>query len=1154
MKKKLIAFLIAMLMVIALVPTTVFAENEVMDADITVNSKPPAPPDTTEKFTVTHHGASGQGQGGYHGDIKVSYYEPGSSDPNPKLLSDDDEATYDYHAGWTLQIDFVADQGWKYWRHVENEGGPRDTNPRIITTNKCINYRIHPQWRSLDLYEVNFDSMGGSGVPKQNVPDGGKVTKPTDPTKTGSEFAGWYNGDTLWDFENNTVTKNITLCAKWTELNKVTFDSEGGTPVSPQFIADGGKVTKPTDPTKAGFAFDGWYYKQGFQKIDWDFSTNTVTDNITLYARWIEQHTVSFNSTGGSQVASQTVPDGGKATKPADPTRTGYVFDGWYYYKQGNQKIDWNFDNQVKGDIKLYARWIEQHTVTFDSKGGSSVDSQTVPDGGKVTKPTDPTKTGYVFDGWYYSHCGQQIDWNFSTNTVNEDITLCARWTELNKVTFDSEGGTPVSPQFIADGGKVTKPTDPTKAGFAFDGWYYKQGFQKIDWDFSTNTVTDNITLYARWIEQHTVTFDSKGGSSVDSQTVPDGGKVTKPANPSKEGYVFDCWLFKISKNTYQPWNFDQYPVKGDITLYARWIEVHTVAFDSQGGSPVDSQTVSHGGKVIKPANPTKTGYTFVGWYYNDCGKQKVWKFGFDKVDRNLTLIAKWTANGYIVKYNINGGDGGVTADSSHTYDIESNLTANGYYKAGHTFAGWATSAEGSSAEYGDGESVKNLTDADGATVHLYAVWAIKQFDVTFYKQDGTTVIDQQKVNWNAAAQMVDAPSITGFAFDKWILKGYDDTESTSLVHVKEKIDAVASYIKNGYTVTFLDYNGTVLGTDGVLYGEAAEAPEKTPAREGYTFTGWDKAFDNVTSNLTVTAQYAINTYTVKFVDFDGRELKSQKVNWNTAATAPASPAFTGYTFTGWDKSFDKVTSDLTVTAQYAINTYTVKFVDFDGKELSVQTVNWNSAAIAPASPIRTGYTFTNWDKAFDKVTSDLTVTAQYAINTYTVKFVDFDGRELSVQKVNWGAAAAAPASPTFTGFTFARWDKAFDKVTSDLTVTAQYAINKYTVKFVDFDGKELSVQTVNWNSAAIAPASPNRTGYTFTGWDKAFASITSDLTVTAQYKQNVSIDDEGVPKTYDDSQAFPWWWIVAAAALIGAIVWIIAAQARKHKSTGDAV
>ena len=1086
MKKKLIAFLIVVLMVIALVPTTVFAENEVMGADITVNSKPPAPPDPTEKFTVKHHGANGQGQGGDHGDIKVSYYEPGSSDPNPKLLSDDDKASYDYHAGWILQIDFVADQGWKYLRHVENEGGPLETNPRTITTNECINYSIHPQWRKLVFYEVSFDSMGGSQVDSQTVPDGGKVTKPTDPTKTGYAFSGWYykQGDQKidWNFDNQ-VKGDITLYARWTEQHTVTFNSTGGSSVDSQTVPDGGKATKPADPTKAGFSFSGWYYMQGSKKIDWDFSTNTVTDNITLYARWIEQHTVTFDSRGGSPVDSQTVPDGGKVTKPADPTKAGFAFDGWYYYKQSNQKIDWNFDNQVKGDITLYARWIEQHTVTFDSRGGSSVESQTVPDGGKVTKPADPTRTGFTFDGWYYKQGGKEIDWNFG------------------------------------------------------------------------NQVKGDIKLYARWIEQHTVTFDSRGGSSVESQTVPDGGKVTKPANPSKEGYVFDCWLYKISKNTYLPWNFDQYPVKGDITLYASWIEMHTVAFDSQGGSPVDSQTVPDGGKVTKPANPTKTGYTFDGWYYNHCGQQKVWNFGYDKVHGNLTLIAKWAANGYIVKYNINGGDGGVTADSSHKYDIESNLTANGYYKAGHTFAGWATSAEGSSAEYTDGESVKNLTDADGATVHLYAVWNINQFDVTFYEHDGKTQIgDTQTIAWNTAADLETAPEITGYAFDKWVLTGDDKDEIDSLAHVKENIRAVASYIKNGYTVTFLDYNGTVLGTDGVLYGEAAIAPEKTPAREGYTFTGWDKAFDNVTSNLTVTAQYAINTYTVKFVDFDGKELSVQKVNWGAAASAPASPTFTGYTFTGWDKAFDKVISDLTVTAQYAINKYTVKFVDFDGKELSVQTVNWNSAAIAPANPIRTGYTFTSWDKAFDNVTSDLTVTAQYAINTYTVKFVDFDGKELSVQKVNWNAAAIAPATPTFTGFTFARWDKAFDKVTSDLTVTAQYAINKYTVKFVDFDGKELSVQTVNWNSAAIAPASPTRTGYTFTGWDKAFASITSDLTVTAQYKQNVSIDDEGVPKTYDDSQAFPWWWIVAAVALIGAIVWIIAAQARKHKSTGDAV
>jgi uncharacterized repeat protein (TIGR02543 family) len=280
---------------------------------------------------------------------------------------------------------------------------------------------------------------------------------------------------------------------------------------------------------------------------------------------------------------------------------------------------------------------------------------------------------------------------------------------------------------------------------------------------------------------------------------------------------------------------------------------------------------------------------------------------------------------------------------------------------------------------------------------------------------------------------MMTAPEIIGYAFDKWVLSGDNENEIDSLTNVKENIDAVASYVKNGYTVTFIDYAGKIIGTDGVLFGESAAAPV-VPAREGYTFMGWDRAFDNITSNLIVTAQYEINTFTVKFEDFDGKELNTQTVNWSSPATAPANPTRTGYTFTGWDKSFDKITSDLIVTAQYAINTY--------------------------------------------------------------------------------------------------------------------------TVKFVDHDGKELNSQSVNWGTAAIAPTNPTRTGFTFTGWDKAFNNVTGDLTVTAQYKQNetVSLDDSDIPKTYDDSQAFPWWWIVVAAALIGAIVWIIVSQARKHKDTGDAV
>ena len=118
------------------------------------------------------------------------------------------------------------------------------------------------------------------------------------------------------------------------------------------------------------------------------------------------------------------------------------------------------------------------------------------------------------------------------------------------------------------------------------------------------------------------------------------------------------------------------------------------------------------------------------------------------------------------------------------------------------------------------------------------------------------------------------------------------------------------------HTVTFKDWNGSVLKTQSVFHGGAATAPAN-PTRTGYTFTGWDKAFNNVTADLVVTAQYSANTYTVTFKDWNGTVLKTQQVQYGGAATAPADPTRTGYTFTGWDKAFTNVTADLVVTAQY---------------------------------------------------------------------------------------------------------------------------------------------------------------------------------------------------------------------------------------------
>ena len=301
------------------------------------------------------------------------------------------------------------------------------------------------------------------------------------------------------------------------------------------------------------------------------------------------------------------------------------------------------------------------------------------------------------------------------------------------------------------------------------------------------------------------------------------------------------------------------------------------------------------------------------------------------------------------------------------------------------------------------------------------------------------------------------------------------------------------------HTVTFKDWNGTVLKTQQVEHGKAATAPAN-PTRTGYTFTGWDKAFTNVTADLVVTAQYSANTYTVTFKDWNGTVLKTQQVQYGGAATAPANPTRVGYTFTGWDKAFTNVTANLVVTAQYSINTYTVTFKDWNGTVLKTQQVQYGGAATAPANPTRVGYTFTGWDKAFTNVTANLVVTAQYSINTYTVTFKDWNGTVLKTQQVQYGGAATAPANPTRTGYTFTGWDKAFNNVTANLVVTAQYVQNEPVSTPVPSDAPQIVVEsktTSAGSTVAVNISIANNPGFVTMGIQVAYDSNLTLLSVS---------------------------------------------------------
>jgi uncharacterized repeat protein (TIGR02543 family) len=201
----------------------------------------------------------------------------------------------------------------------------------------------------------------------------------------------------------------------------------------------------------------------------------------------------------------------------------------------------------------------------------------------------------------------------------------------------------------------------------------------------------------------------------------------------------------------------------------------------------------------------------------------------------------------------------------------------------------------------------------------------------------------------------------------------------TIVPNVQEDMIVTAQYMIRNYNVQFADWDGTLFDNEQqVDHGKSATAPAD-PTREGYTFIGWDKDFSSVTEHMVVNAQYKINTYTVTFADWDGSVIKTETVEHFATANAPADPTREGYTFTGWNTAFNYITGPLTVTAQYEINKYDVVFVDWDGVIIKEEIVEHFAYANAPANPIKAGWLFTGWDFDLENyITSDTIITAMY--------------------------------------------------------------------------------------------------------------------------------------------------------------------------------
>ena len=418
---------------------------------------------------------------------------------------------------------------------------------------------------------------------------------------------------TFDEMKNTLITSDrlFTVTAVAREKVQFEYDLNGGnwvdgfTPKDFYYKDEGLLLPDASKLERTGYTFAGWE------------TSEPTADTIKCSAKWIaDTYTVTFDSTGGSEVTTKTIDVlyGEQLGDMPVPIRTGYFFRGWYdapvegkCYGNSDGKGTSRYDKTE--NCTLYAQWeINRYTITFDTAGGSEIAPITQDYDTAITAPADPTREGYTFIGW---------DMEIPTTMPAENMTVTAQW-EINRytITFDTAGGSEIAPIMQDYGTAITAPADPTREGYTFIGW---------DMEIPTTMPAENMTVTAQWeINRYTITFDTAGGSEIASITQDYGTAITTPADPTREGYTFIGWDREIPETM---------PAE-NITLKARWeINQYTITFDTAGGSEIAPITQDYGTQITTPEAPTREGYTFIGWDR---------EIPTTMPAENITITAKW--------------------------------------------------------------------------------------------------------------------------------------------------------------------------------------------------------------------------------------------------------------------------------------------------------------------------------------------------------------------------------------------------------------------------------------------------------------------------------------------------------------------------------
>jgi LPXTG-motif cell wall-anchored protein len=956
---------------------------------------------------------------------------------------------------------------------------------------------------------INFDTAGGTPIAPMTGNVGAPVTPPADPTKEGFVFKGWEP-----DIPTTYPAGSITVVAQWNPVTKITFDTKGGSAIAPISGEAGTAVTAPADPVKPGYTFNGW---------EPGIPTTFPDENMTVVAKWTKDAVlftvssasgilgdtveitvsvsansdiaaadlfVAFNNTkleyvsgaAGDAVGAGTIssinpqPAVGDTTEimqalASDPVITAggslmvlkfKILDGWYGVTPltltVGQIVDEFYETMDYG-ISNGSITCQSSTITFDTDGGSAIAPITGAVGSSVTAPAEPTKEGFTFAGW---------DPDIPATFPPDDLTVVAQWTPIPKttITFWLEEDSPAPYASLTGnvGSDVTPPADPTKEGNTFLGW---------DPDVPPTFPAEDLDVVAQWqVNSYNLTFDANGGEGGTGPTLTEfGAAITAPV-VTRYGYTFVGWDPEVPATM----------PAADSTYVALWEEIGktTITFDTDGGNTIDPITGYIGSPVTAPADPTKEGNTFVSW-----APEIPDTFPAD----DLTVVAQWQVNTYKLTFDANGGEGG-TGPTDTAFGAE--ITAPVVTRYGYTFTGW------------EPEVPATMPAADSTYT---AQWqALPQTTITF-DTDGGNTIDPITGYVGYPVTAPADPTKEGNTFTGW-------EPEIPANFPADDLTVVAQWQVNTYKLTF-DANGGVGGTGPTDTAFGAEITAPVVTRYGYTFTGWEPEVPATmpAADSTYTAQWQELPKTTITFDTDGGNTIDPITGYvGYPVTAPADPTKEGNTFTGWEPEIPAAfpADDLTVKAQWQVNTYKLTFDANGGVGGTGPTDVEFGAAITAPTVTREGYTFTGWEPEVPATmpAADSTYTAQWQELPKTTITFDTDGGSTIDPITGYvGSPVTAPADPTKEGNTFTGWEPEIPAAfpADDLTVKAQWQVNTYKLTFDANGGVGGTGPTDVEFGAAITAPTVTREGYTFAGWtpDVPATMPAADSVYTAQWTVN---------------------------------------------------